>query len=137
MQVKQSILALGSVEFLGRALACQLKNSDFAAGNGRFLFFAIFGEETGNYRMRNSNFVIFGFIWLGFKIAKSSNRQVFQSYLQSALSHGFAVQAFINIASASGIFPLSGIPLPIFFLWRLAHCFRINRSRNIIKHSKK
>jgi cell division protein FtsW len=51
--------------------------------------------------------------WLGIKIAKNSNDR-FSKMTAIGIVVWITLQAFINMASVSGIFPLAGIPLPFF-----------------------
>ena len=53
------------------------------------------------------------FLWLGFKIAKNSTDK-FAQLTAVGITFFITLQAFINIASSIGIFPLGGIPLPFF-----------------------
>ncbi len=54
-----------------------------------------------------------GFLYLGLKIAKNSTDK-FAQLTAVGITTWITFQAFINIASTMGLFPLSGIPLPFF-----------------------
>ena len=53
------------------------------------------------------------FFWMGIRIAKNSNDK-FSKMTAIGIVFWITLQAFINISSAAGIFPLAGIPLPFF-----------------------
>jgi len=53
------------------------------------------------------------FFWLGIQIAKKSNDR-FAKMTAIGIVFWITFQAFVNMASVAGIFPLAGIPLPFF-----------------------
>ena len=73
--------------------------------------FAIVGEELGIIGCVAFIVAFILFLWLGIKIAKKSNDK-FAKMTAIGIVVWITLQAFINIASVAGIFPLTGIPLP-------------------------
>ena len=53
------------------------------------------------------------FLWLGVKIAKSSNNK-FAQLTALGITFWISIQAFLNITANLGLAPLAGIPLPFF-----------------------
>ncbi|MEK7080308.1 MAG: putative peptidoglycan glycosyltransferase FtsW, partial [Patescibacteria group bacterium] len=113
LQIKQSIIALGSGGFFGKGLG--MSNQKF----GRLpqamsdSVYAVIGEELGIIGCVGLIILFILLFWLGFKIAKSSNDR-FSKLTAVGITVWITLQAFINMASAAGIFPLAGIPLPFF-----------------------
>ena len=75
--------------------------------------FAIIGEELGIIGCVALIAVFILFFWLGIQIAKNSNDR-FAKMTAIGIVVWITLQAFINMASVAGIFPLAGIPLPFF-----------------------
>jgi len=112
-QVKQSIIAIGSGGWFGKGLGMSTQKFGFLPEAMSDSMFAILGEETGIFGSIILISLFVGFIWLAFKIAKSAT-DTFSKLTAAGISTWIVFQAFINIASAIGLFPLSGIPLPFF-----------------------
>jgi len=75
--------------------------------------FAIVGEELGIAGAVILIAMFVFFFYLGVKIAKNSNDK-FYKMTAIGITFWITLQAFINIASTIGIFPMTGIPLPFF-----------------------
>ena len=75
--------------------------------------FAILGEETGIIGCLFVVALFIYFLWLGVKIAKSSNNK-FSQLSALGITFWITIQALLNIAANLSIVPLSGIPLPFF-----------------------
>lgn len=110
--VRQSIIAIGSGEFLGRGLGLgpqsQLK---FLPETSADFIFASLGEELGFVGV----FLIFGlyflFLWRTYKIIKIT-RDNFSMLLVLGITSMFFLQIIINIGMALGLLPVTGLPLP-------------------------
>jgi len=110
-QLRQSLIATGSGGIFGNGLGMSTQKFGFLPQAMSDSVFAIIGEELGFI----GSFVLISlfiyFVWLGFKIANKSNDN-FSKLTAIGISIWITFQAFINIMSSIGMFPLSGIPLP-------------------------
>lgn len=113
LQLKQSLIALGSGGWFGKGLGMSSQKFGFLPQAMSDSLFAILGEELGII----GGVILIGcflaFIWMAFKIAKRSTDK-FSKLTAVGIGTWIVFQAFINIASNMGLFPLSGIPLPFF-----------------------
>ncbi len=73
--------------------------------------FAVIGEELGFLGMTFAVTLLLLFIVTALNIAKKTSDK-FASLYAVGLASWVGVQAFVNIASLSGLFPLTGVPLP-------------------------
>lgn len=112
--LRQSLISLGSGGIFGKGLGMSVeKFPGFLPQAMSDSVFAIIGEELG---FIGCLAVIAGFVlffWFGLKIARNSNDK-FSKMTAIGIVTWITLQAFINIASAAGMFPLAGIPLPFF-----------------------
>lgn len=110
-QVKQSLISLGSGGFIGKGLG--LGNQKF----GRLpmamndAMFSVVGEELGFIGSAGIVVLFCLFFWFGIRIAQNSTDK-FSKLTAIGITFWITLQAFINMASAIGIFPFVGIPLP-------------------------
>lgn len=113
LQVTQSIISLGSGGFFGKGLG--LSSQKFGALPQAMTdsIFAIMGEELGLIGCAAVIAAFVALLWIGLKIYKNSNDK-FSKLTAVGIVVFISLQAFINIASAVGWFPLAGIPLPFF-----------------------
>lgn len=112
-QVKQSIIAMGSGGFFGKGLGMSVQKFSFLPEAMTDSIFAILGEETGIFGCSILVLLFVAFLYLGLKIANSST-DTFAKLTAIGITLWITSQAFMNITSAVGLFPLSGIPLPFF-----------------------
>ena len=112
-QIKQSIIALGSGGFFGKGLGMSSQKFGHLPQAMSDSVFAVIGEELGIVGCVGLIVLFVLLFWLGLKIAKSSNDR-FSKLTAVGITVWITLQAFINMASAAGIFPLAGIPLPFF-----------------------
>jgi cell division protein FtsW len=112
-QIKQSLIAIGSGGFFGKGLGMSSQKFGFLPQAMTDSVFAIIGEEIGIIGCTVLILLFVLFLWLGFKIAKNSTDK-FAQLTAVGITFFITLQAFINIASSIGIFPLGGIPLPFF-----------------------
>lgn len=112
LQLNQSLISLGSGGLFGKGLGMSA-GKFFLPESMTDSIFAIIGEEFG---IIGSFCIISAFIfllWQGIKIAKNSN-DMFSRMVAVGIVTWITLQAFINMASVSGMFPVAGIPLPFF-----------------------
>ncbi len=113
LQLKQSLIAIGSGGFFGKGLGMSTQKFGFLPQAMSDSIFAILGEETGILGCIILVALFLLFLYIGFKIAQSSEDK-FAKLTAIGITTWIVFQAFINIASCIGLFPLSGIPLPFF-----------------------
>ncbi len=112
-QVKQSMIAMGSGGFFGKGLGMSVQKFGWLPEAMTDSIFAILGEETGIFGCTILVLAFLLFFYFGLKIAYSSTDS-FSKLTAIGITFWITSQAFMNIASAIGLFPLSGIPLPFF-----------------------
>lgn len=113
LQLNQSLMAIGSGGFFGKGLGMSVQKFGSLPQAMSDSIFAIFAEETGIFGCLILIALFALFAWLGFRIAKASNDK-FAKLSAIGITFWITFQAFVNISSVAGIFPLSGIPLPFF-----------------------
>lgn len=111
--LKQSLIAMGSGGIFGKGLGMSTQKFGFLPQAMSDSIFAVFGEETGIVGSFVLILLFLIFLWLGFKIANSATDR-FSRLTVVGITTWITMQAFVNMASAMGLFPLSGIPLPFF-----------------------
>jgi cell division protein FtsW len=112
-QLQQSLISLGSGGIFGKGLGMSSQKLGFLPQAMSDSIFAIIGEELGIIGCVALIAVFILFFWLGIQIAKKSNDK-FAKMTATGIVVWITLQAFINMASVAGIFPLAGIPLPFF-----------------------
>lgn len=112
-QLRQSLISLGSGGVFGKGLGMSVQKFGFLPQAMSDSIFAIIGEEMGAVGCIALIALFILFFWLGIKIAKNSNDR-FSKMTAIGIVFWITFQAFINISSVAGIFPLAGIPLPFF-----------------------
>lgn len=112
-QLRQSLISLGSGGVFGKGLGMSTQKFGFLPQAMSDSIFPIIGEELG---IIGCAAIIISFIllfWAGIRIARNSNDK-FSKMIAIGIVVWITLQAFINISSSAGIFPLAGIPLPFF-----------------------
>ncbi len=112
LQLRQSLISLGSGGVFGKGLGMSAEKF-FLPMSMSDSIFAIIGEELG---IIGCMVLIVAFVllfWIGIKIAKDSNDR-FSRMTAIGIVVWITLQAFVNMASVAGVFPLAGIPLPFF-----------------------
>jgi cell division protein FtsW len=112
-QLRQSLISLGSGGIFGRGLGMSAQKFGFLPQAMSDSIFAIIGEELGAVGCIALIAFFILFFWLGLQVAKNSNDR-FSKMTAIGIVFWITLQAFINISSVTGIFPLAGIPLPFF-----------------------
>lgn len=110
-QLQQSLIAIGSGGIGGRGLGQSIQKFSYLPEPQGDSIFAVIGEELG---FVGSVFIIILFLafsFRGYKIAYHAP-DAFSKLLVVGIITMFTVQAFMNIASITGVFPLTGVPLP-------------------------
>jgi len=112
-QLKQSLISLGSGGVFGNGLGMSTQKFGFLPEAMTDSIFAIIGEEMGAIGCVLLIVAFILFFWLGIQVAKNSTDK-FAKMTAIGIVFWITFQAFINMSSAAGIFPLAGIPLPFF-----------------------
>lgn len=113
MQVKQSLIAVGSGGIFGKGLGMSTQKFGFIPEAISDSIFAIIGEEIGVIGCVILISLFLFFFWQGIRIANASENK-FAKLTAIGICTWITFQAFVNISSNIGLFPLSGIPLPFF-----------------------
>lgn len=110
-QINQALLAIGSGGLFGVGLGHSIQKWQYLPEPIGDSIFAIIGEELG---LIGAGILIILFIllaWRGLKIAKNASDR-FGFLLASGITGWVFLQASVNIASISGLIPLTGLTLP-------------------------
>ncbi len=113
LQMKQSLIAIGSGGIIGRGLGMSTQKFGFLPEATSDSIFSIIGEEMGMIGTTIIILLFLGFLWQGLRIANRTDDR-FAKLTAIGISTWIIFQAFVNICSNLGLFPLSGIPLPFF-----------------------
>ncbi len=110
-QITQASIAIGSGGFWGLGFGKSIQKYQHLPEPMGDSIFAIFSEEMGFFGA-SALLVLFLFFFLkGLSIAKKAP-DPFGKLLAAGISIGIMTQAFVNMASISGLMPLTGVPLP-------------------------
>lgn len=109
-QIKQSLIAIGSGEFLGRGWGQGIEKFTYLPEPMGDSIFAVAGEELGFVGCVGLIIVFLLFGLRGFYIAARAP-DMFGTLLAIGISTYLTFEAFFNIASMLGVAPLTGIPL--------------------------
>ncbi|NMB47947.1 rod shape-determining protein RodA [Candidatus Kuenenbacteria bacterium] len=110
--VRQSIIAVGSGQFLGRGLGVGPQSQlRFLPETATDFIFATICEALG---FLGGTVILIIFIWLFFRMLNIINkaRDNLSAYLVFGFLVAFFVQTAINIGMNIGILPVTGLPLP-------------------------
>ena len=138
-QAVQSLYAVGSGGLFGVGLGNSTQKYMYIPEPHNDFIFAIWSEEAG-FIGAVAVIILFGiFIWRGITIAMKAP-DMFGTLLAIGITSLVAVQALLNIAIVSALFPVTGIPLPFFsfggtaLIILLSSCgVLLNISRNGVK----
>lgn len=111
-QVTQSLITVGSGGFWGVGLGNSSQNKLFLPRPMDDSIFAIWAEETG---FVGSVFLVFLYLiiaWRGYIISRRT-QDSFSSLLAIGISFWIVMQAFLHILVAIGLFPNTGVTLPL------------------------
>lgn len=109
-QIQQSLIALGSGGIFGRGYGQSIQKFSYLPEPQGDSIFAVIGEEFGFVGALATIFLYILFVLRGFRIANHSP-DLFSRLLVSGIVILITVQSFMHIASVTGVFPLTGVPL--------------------------
>ncbi|MDD3284622.1 MAG: putative lipid II flippase FtsW [Patescibacteria group bacterium] len=109
--LNQSLIAVGSGGIFGVGLGYSRQKYGYLPEVAGDSIFGIIGEELGFLICIIYVFVIFAFVYQGFKVAKQS-KSYFGRILATGIVSWLGFQSFINISSMIGLLPMTGVPLP-------------------------
>lgn len=110
-QLQQSLIAFGSGGIFGRGFGQSIQKFNYLPEPQGDSIFAVLGEEFG-FVGTVVTILLFSFFALrGLRIANHSP-DLFSRLLVSGIVILITAQAFLHIASITGVFPLTGVPLP-------------------------
>ncbi|MEK7113611.1 MAG: putative peptidoglycan glycosyltransferase FtsW [Patescibacteria group bacterium] len=109
-QIQQSLIAIGSGGVFGRGYGQSIQKFNYLPEPQGDSIFAVLGEELGF--VGGSIIIILYLLFLlqGIRIANNSP-DLFSRLLVSGIVILIVAQSFMNIASVTGVFPLTGVPL--------------------------
>ena len=111
-QAIQSLISLGNGKFFGMGLGNSIQKDQFLPTPHTDFIFAIIGEETG---FLGGMILLFLFVLIykrGIKIARDCT-DPFGIFLAIGIGFNLICYAFINVAVVTGIFPVTGLPIPL------------------------
>jgi rod shape determining protein RodA len=114
LQQNNSVIAIGSGQLTGKGL----NNSEVSSNNGNFVseidtdfIFAVVGEELGFIGSFCVIIVLFLIVFMCLITGKRA-KDLAGRIICSGVGSLIAIQSFINICVATGLFPNTGTPLP-------------------------
>jgi cell division protein FtsW len=110
-QLQQSLIALGSGGLMGRGLGVGQQKLGILPLAHTDSIFAVIGEEMGLVGCLIIVGLFAALAYRGFKIAAQAP-DAFGALLAAGATSWLVFQAAFNIASVTGLLPMSGIPLP-------------------------
>ena len=112
-QAHQSLISLGNGGWLGVGLGNSIEKNHFLPTPHTDVIFAIIGEELGFLFGSIPLITIFIFIFFrGITISKNCT-DPFGILLAVGISTNMILYAFVNIAVVTGLFPVTGLPIPM------------------------
>ena len=111
-QLDQSILAIGSGGWHGRGFGDSRQKWSFLPEAHNDFIFAIVGEELGLVGAVVLIVLLGVLLWRAYDAARRAPDR-FGSLLATGIGVGIAVYAGINMLVATGLFPSTGLPLPL------------------------
>jgi cell division protein FtsW len=109
-QIQQSLIAIGSGGIFGRGFGQSIQKFSYLPEPQGDSIFAVLGEELGFIGAVAVVLLYALFALRGLRIANNSPDQ-FSRLLASGIVILITAQSFMNIASITGVFPLTGVPL--------------------------
>ncbi|MFL2983551.1 MAG: FtsW/RodA/SpoVE family cell cycle protein [Candidatus Neomarinimicrobiota bacterium] len=112
-QASQSLISLGNGGIFGVGLGNSIEKNHFLPTPHTDFIFAIIGEELGFLIGTIPVLTLFLFIFIrGLKIAKKCT-DPFGVLLAIGIVFNLVLYAFVNAAVVSGLFPVTGLPMPM------------------------
>lgn len=112
-QIIQSLFAIAPGGLLGRGFNGSIQKHFYLPEPQTDFIFAIFAEEWGFIGACLLIFLYIFVIYEGVKIAKNAS-DLYLSYIAVGITALFAIQVLINLGVVVGLFPVTGITLPLF-----------------------
>lgn len=110
--VTQATIAVGSGQFFGQGLFAGSQTAQgFVPENHTDFIFTVVGEQTGFAGSALMLLLFAVLLWRGLRIAALS-RDTFGTLLAAGVIVTFAFQMFVSVGMATGIMPVTGLPLP-------------------------
>jgi cell division protein FtsW len=109
-QLQQSLIAIGSGGVFGRGIGQSVQKFNYLPEPQGDSIFAVVGEETGFIGSIILIILYISFTFRGYKIAINAPDS-FSKLLVTGIITIIISQSFMNIASITGVFPLTGVPL--------------------------
>lgn len=110
-QLYNSLLALASGGVTGMGLGNSHQKYNYLPEMHTDFIFSILGEELGFVGTTSLSLLFVALLYKGFKIAVQCRRPYLR-LLAAGVTFQLALQAFMNMAVATGMVPSTGIPLP-------------------------
>ncbi len=110
-QLQQSLIAVGSGGAFGRGLGQSIQKFNYLPEPQGDSIFAVIGEEWGFMGTSILILIYLAFALRGYRIAIRNAPDAFAKLLVVGLVSIITAQSFMNIASITGVFPLTGVPL--------------------------
>ncbi|MBR4645052.1 MAG: FtsW/RodA/SpoVE family cell cycle protein [Bacteroidaceae bacterium] len=111
IQVTHANIAIGTCGIIGKGPGNSVQRDYLPQAYSDFIY-AIIIEETGIFGLFGVMFLYLLLMWQSMKIA-SRCKSRFPSYLVMGLALMIVIQAMVNMAVATGAFPVTGQPLPL------------------------
>ena len=109
-QLNQSLIAIGSGGILGRGLGQSIQKFNYLPEPQGDSIFAVIGEELGFVGCVALIILFLAFAFRGYIIAYNAPDSFSKLFVIGTITI-LTAQAFMNIASIIGVFPLTGVPL--------------------------
>lgn len=138
-QIQQSMIAFGSGGIFGRGFGQSIQKFSYLPEPQGDSVFAVLGEELGFVGTVGTIVLFLLFALRGLRIANNSP-DAFSRLLVSGIVILVTVQSFMHIASITGVFPLTGVPLPfmshggtslMIYLTAIGVVLQISKFRNV------
>ena len=112
-QASQSLISLGNGGIFGVGLGNSIEKNHLLPTPHTDFIFAIIGEELGFILGTVPVLTLFLLIFFrGLKVAKECT-DPFGVFLAVGISFNLVLYAFVNVAVVTGIFPVTGLPMPM------------------------
>jgi cell division protein FtsW len=108
----QGKYALGSGGLFGVGLGASREKWGYLPESTTDFIFAIIGEELGLVGTLCVTALFGGLAYAGLRVARQS-ADTFSRLLSAAITVWIVVQAVVNIGAVIGVFPITGVPLPL------------------------
>ena len=108
----QGKLALGSGGLFGVGLGASKEQWGWLPESSSDFIFAIIGEELGLVGTLCVTALYGGLAWAGLRVARRAP-DTFSRLAAAAITAWIVVQAVVNIGAVIGVFPITGVPLPL------------------------